>query len=82
MYQLFCCFLSDSDYVAINQTSITLTASDMGPTLVNRSFTISIMDDNLLEGEEMLNVTLRNTQDRIIMTESTTLITILDDNSE
>ena len=64
----------------INRTSFDLTTSDNGT--IMEMFSIYIVDDGGFEGNEMFNVTLSNSQDRIILMESTTTITILDDDGE
>ena len=65
----------------INRRSFDLTTSDSG-TIIMEMFFIDIVDDNGFEGNEMFNVTLSNSQDRIILTESTTTITILEDDGQ
>ena len=72
--------LSDSDYVFIDPISFNLTTSDNGT--IMETFSIDIVDDGGFEGNEMFNITLNNTQDIIDFTESTTTITILDDDGE
>ena len=65
----------------INRRSFDLTTSDSG-TIIMEMFFIDIVDDNGFEGNEMFNVTLSNSQDRIILTESTTTITILENDGQ
>ena len=80
VYHTVLFFLSDSDIVAINQASFTVAMTMAGS--VNESFFIDIVSDDVLEDDEMFNITLSSTQDRIDFTESTTTITILNDDSE
>ena len=80
VYHILIFFISDPDIIAINQTSLTVVMT-MVPS-INEIFSIDIMPDNVLEEDEMFNITFRSTQDRIDFTESTTTITILNDDSE
>ena len=80
VYHILIFFISDPDIIAINQTSLTVEMT-MVP-IINEIFSIDIVSDNVLEEDEMFNITFRSTQDRIAFTESTTTITILNDDSE
>ena len=73
-------FLSDPDYMFINPISFYLTTSDNGT--IMEMFSIDIVEDDGFEGDEMFNVTLSNSQNRIILMESTTTITILENDGQ
>ena len=66
--------------MAINKASFTVSTSRF--VTFDEMFSIDIVPDDVLEEDEMFNITLGNTQDRVDFTESTTTITILDDDSK
>ena len=66
--------------MAINEASITVSTSRL--VTFDEMFSIDIVPDDVLEENEMFNITLGNTQDRVDFTESTTTITILNDDSK
>ena len=66
--------------MAINKASFTVSTSRL--VTFDEMFSIDIVPDDVLEEDEMFNITLGNTQDRVDFTESTTTITILNDDSK